>query len=461
MQKFLVKYGLAAHLAILAVAPLFLFAFGLNAVLATVVLWLTAWTAAWVFLSPSVHQNEALHQSRRRVHVRIVRDPLTWVSLLVLVFAGLRALNDGVCMAYDPETLSWWLKPARFAWYPSSVSGVGFLPFVAFLAVAVVILGVRHALGGSARLFFLLSSSFLSGVAALLALVFMSRAMQPKVLLTPQSGWLAADLAFTLLLVGGVMALVSVFERRWLPAVPVLFLAIAGNLVGAFAFGGPLIWLTFAAVLVLLVVYAVVYLQLTQKNNAGYRFLAVVGCGLCAGGVLSFVLISPDVLNERLAFLSDHRLFPTAFLQARAVLSEIALKGWKLHSWIGTGVGALPIVIKFGAADSDWSVISQGLTPFPNGWWQLLVERGIVGVVLMLSPVLLLAVVYVRKFASLLQTRQMLVNPVCWILPLFCLALAFLGLFGPAPFRVEVVIVLSAVCALSISSFPVERKDVR
>ena len=101
MQKAIAKYGLAAHLALVAVAPLFLFPFFGDVVVAKVLLWLALPAACWVLLEPSVRRGEMPHDARRRVFRAIVRDPLFWTFLAVLVVTGLRALNTGVALEYD------------------------------------------------------------------------------------------------------------------------------------------------------------------------------------------------------------------------------------------------------------------------------------------------------------------------------------------------------------------------
>ena len=86
MQKAIAKYGLAAHLAILAVAPLFLFPFFGEDTIAVVLLWLSLPAAVWTFMQPSVRRGEMLHDARDRVSSEVFRDPFFWVMLVVVVF---------------------------------------------------------------------------------------------------------------------------------------------------------------------------------------------------------------------------------------------------------------------------------------------------------------------------------------------------------------------------------------
>ena len=96
MQKFIAKYGLAAHLAILAVAPLLRLPFCGERVVAAVLLWLSLLTGLWMLLGPSVRGGERLHDARHRVAFALLSDPLSWVLLGGIVFSGFRALNTGI-----------------------------------------------------------------------------------------------------------------------------------------------------------------------------------------------------------------------------------------------------------------------------------------------------------------------------------------------------------------------------
>ena len=93
MQKAIAKYGLAAHLALLSVAPLLLFPFCTAPDIATVVLWFSLVGAWWIVLEPSLRGGEMLHDARRRVWRSIARDPLFWVLVVFAALAGIRALK--------------------------------------------------------------------------------------------------------------------------------------------------------------------------------------------------------------------------------------------------------------------------------------------------------------------------------------------------------------------------------
>ena len=217
MQRFLAKYGLAAHLALLAVAPLFLFPFCSAHDVARAVLWLALLAALWFLSSPSTRRGEPLHVARSRVWRATLRDPLFWLSLVLILFSGLRALNGGVRMAYDAEKSVWSLATAAVAEFPGCVEGEGFLPFAATVALAVVVVAVRQALGRSARMVFLLLASAFAGLAAVVALVaaFESHAACAELFACPNAAASYFGCACGVHFLAGTAALVSCFEQKW------------------------------------------------------------------------------------------------------------------------------------------------------------------------------------------------------------------------------------------------------
>ena len=148
LQKFLSKYGLATHLALLAAVPLALTPFLDAARLASVVFWLSGLAALWLLTEPSIRAGEHLSSARRRVRGALVRDPLFWLLLLVVLFALVRACNTGIALRYDSEQAAWLVGEAKLGGGPASVGLTGLLSFATALAVWVVVLGIRHGTAG-------------------------------------------------------------------------------------------------------------------------------------------------------------------------------------------------------------------------------------------------------------------------------------------------------------------------
>ena len=75
----------------MTVAPLFLFPFCGEEVIAKVLLWFSLLGAVWNVMSPSVKGNERPHDARLRFAYEVVRDPLFWAGLVLVAFAGIRS----------------------------------------------------------------------------------------------------------------------------------------------------------------------------------------------------------------------------------------------------------------------------------------------------------------------------------------------------------------------------------
>ena len=136
MQRLISKYALAAHLSILATAPLFLFPFFGDAEVAKVLLWLSLSAFVWMVMEPSRREGERMHDARRRFSREFLKDPLMWFSALWCVIAVARWCNSGVSMAYDAELSAWSLKAPAMMFFPGSAEACGLLPFAACFAGA-------------------------------------------------------------------------------------------------------------------------------------------------------------------------------------------------------------------------------------------------------------------------------------------------------------------------------------
>lgn len=425
-----------------------------------VLLWLSAVVAVWTFLSPSVLKGELPHHARERVVRHALRDPLIWSLLCLVVFAGLFSFNAGVAMMYDPEGQVWRLSSPFISCLPGSTADVGCRPLAVCVALLVTVLSARHALGGSARVAFLLLGSSVSGALALFLLLLSGGTGDQFGVLRLGAVGLAspAGVAFLLHLVCGVIALAAVFERKWMRTIPLFIMAIGGNLVGAFVFAGAFFQIVFAVVLVLTIGYSFAYLHFSGTKNGEYQFLAVTGIMLTAGAALGFLLLPDELVTGGLAGFTERVFLSSEYLKMKSVLSNVALRAWREHLWIGTGIGSIPFVIKFGVADADWAFVPSALSGLPNGWWQGLVESGLIGFVVLVSPVGFLCAAYFRRLACAISGGMLLVQPTAWIAPAFLLAVVALLFFDGTLVGAETVIVLGAACALSVSALPRGKK---
>lgn len=455
MHQFLAKYGLAAHLALLAVAPLFLFPFCAASSVAVTLLWLTLLAAIWCALMPSVRGGERLHDARARVVSESARDPLFWASVALALVAGFRALNGGVRMAYDVEAAVWQLTTAAFPFYPGCTDGAGFLPFAVALALVVLFAAARHALGRSARQAFLLMAAAVAGLASVVFLVaaHLGHAGCARLFAFPGAGVSFAGIAFGLYFLGGVASLYAAFERKWMSATFLAPLSVGGTAVGAFAFAPPATAALFAVAALAVFGLSFVCAMRTLRRQAEFRLLVVFALALAMGGLLAGFLMPEAALSARLDAFAQRAFFPDGFWALRRTLSDLAFRAWKESPWIGTGLGSFGLDIRFQALPEDWAVIPRGQTAVPNGGWLLLAERGLVGAALYLLPFGFLLFTYARRLVAWAR-RVCLPHPAVLLLPLVLMTLGVGAFFDCSILRADVLLAACAELAIAAKAFP-------
>lgn len=400
-----------------------------------------------------------LHDARSRVATAVVMDPVLWVSLAVVVMAGIRWANGGIAMAYDSEAATWYMKDPPLAFFPGSAEGAGRLPFAAAVALAVVLQGCRHALGKSARVFFLVASSFLAGTAAIAAIVLGAAGHAGAKGFT-ECGLACASypgMAFGLHFVGGLAGLAGAFERKWNRYALLFSFAVGGCAAGLYFFAPTFTIVVFAAAGALVFVYSAVYVAFEVGSVDACKCMVAVLIALSVP-VLCAMGMGTDGVNEaRLSFISDGgSVFPQSYRPLGDLLSSIAAKAWKVHPWTGTGIGTFSMDVRFNAAPADWSLLPYGLVTALNGWWYVLAERGIIGVLVFALVGALLLFTFVWRLVASFGLR--FYHPAC-LLGLVALAAAGTdSFFGASFLRPEATVAVAAFLATAASAFPAARK---
>jgi len=408
-------------------------------------------------MEPSRLGDEMLHDARRRVLALLVRDPLFWVLLVVVALAAVRWLNGGVGAAYDAEKGVWFLRGPAFSWFPGSASNAGGQEFAVAVALLVVVMGCRIALGKSARhAFFVLISTFTGVFGLVLAYMHydglaVARSLSVFELCLPMH----LGMVFGLGLLTTTVAMVSAFELVWRKAHLLLLAGLVGNAAGLLVFAP--VWTTaaFLAACVVLFVFAFVYAKLTMGGNAEFKYLVGFGLGLVLAGVVAVGVVSEKPLLEKVESVQEGRFFSAEYLSARDTLSGVSQRVWKTHPWIGTGIGASAQGIRFAATEEDWRSMPPDQAYALNGYWQILVERGIVGAVFAICPLSLLLFSYFRRLVVGVRCR--IPPPAAWeglvaLVPVFVLAAADCSILYPG-----VSVLIAAILAISANSFPKEK----
>ena len=453
MQKFLANYATAAHLALLAVAPLFLFPLCPQDVVATCLLWLSLLVATWVVMSPTCRPGELPHMARERLLHDAVRDPAMWFMLVVVVYAAVRALNGGVAFAYDAELSTWSLKRQAVEILPGCTAGSGYLPFATTVALAVLLLGARHALVASSAVAFFVATTVLAGVSAVVAAIALSYG----------DGTLAAiaacsyespsfiGTAYGIHLLGGVVAMFGCVEQGWHRAEPLAMLGLVGVAAG-FTLFSPIA--TFAVFAIAFIVFAFVSLAVSSRRLAGsgpFRCVLMIIIVAAVPVLMAMFGSNFGPLEQRAADALELKFFPEGFLPSRSILSSIALKSWTGNPWLGSGLGSFHLDIRLFASQDDWLHIAPRQVAAMNGWLQLLAERGVVGALLIALGTAFLAWTFFARAARFFRSTKW--NSLCFVGLFSAAALVALTFVDCSFLRSDVLLAAAAALSLADCAF--------
>ena len=460
MQKLIPKYGVAAHLAFLAVSPLFLFPYCGEGWIASVVICLSVLAAVWMVMEPSRRSGELLFEARERVVRSLVADPLFWVFVVILLLSGIRWANGGVGMGYDAELRKWSLRGPTCSFMPGTVEGCGAYPFAGTLGAFVLAMSFRHALGKAARMSFLFVSSFLAAIAAITACVMahlgVSGAVQAASAQTVIGSF--AGTAFALYFLGGLTALAGMFEIGWNKMLLLFSIAIGGTFAGAAIFLPPQLSALYMIAGIVAILVMLVYVGITHSAADSLKCaVAILIASLIP--ILLILALDPGVsaFEHFCAMVNADTLFAESFVRAREVFSRIAFKEWTIHPWLGSGVGSFPLGIRFNATESDWVLIDVAQKLPTSGWWALLAERGIVGALMVALPLGFMVYSFFRRLVGAFSGGSMFV-PGCFLGVIAVATLAVQSFIDPSFLAPEAVMAVAAFIAMSAASFPLVKK---
>ena len=448
MDKLISKYGLAAHLALVAVAPLVLKPIA--------VLWLLALAAVWFIVEPSRLGKETLHQARPRMMRTIVRDPVFWVLIFLLIVASIRAFNTGIMLDYNGELEKWVLTSPQFQYAPGSVEGEGLPHFTCVLLCLVLVTAARHALGKQARLSLALFASSFSGLIALVTVIFFRDEMVNRAMLCATDTPVYFGTIYGIYLAISVISLVSAVENQWPFLLPLVFCGICGNAVGLVMFAPPVIIALYVGIIFILLVYSFVYLRLKVGRLSDFKALVGIGLALTLAGIVVMAVMSSDLLASRIAPFQTGEFFSVEYLGLREKVSEFCMRVWTLHPWLGTGLGSFDSALQFYATEADWKVLPPLLSGPTAGYWLIMVERGIVGVFALAVPLVLLLIYTIMNLVR--GIRLAIPHPLACLGLLLFVAIGVDLTFACTVLKPETLVVFALFITLSANTFPKENK---
>lgn len=472
MQTFISKYGLAAHLALLAVTPLLLNPFCGGRSLSITLLWMALIGAIWIVMEPSRRADERLHEARIRVRGAVIRDPVFWLFTVLICFAAVRCFNGDIVRIYDTREARWMLNDPLATLFPRAAEGTGLQAFSLAVAMTVVVSGCRQALGKSARAAF---AATVALAVALLSLVLVHACRQGHAETLALAGQIAGAWpedglpvhsplfvssmgdAFGISLLASIAATAGIFECRWNKFLLLFSFAVGGTFTGLFYFSTPATFFLYAVLAVLAIVACCFYLALTQRLSVLLKFLVAI---LIAGAVPALVIIAwaPKEMTEfRVRLLQGLAnfpggLFPADFWARRSALSAHAKAFWDESHWLGQGIGSYPLNLWLAGA-AKTGLAADGTL---NAWWLLLAERGIIGALSMLLPLAFMTASLVFRIIGALGRHVFLPLPVLGVAAVLSLLIS--SCFGCSVWRMDVLLIAGAFYAVAASSFPVSRK---
>ena len=453
MYKVISRYALAAHLALLVVAPLFMFPFFGARETSLVVLWLSFLCALWLLLEPSRRYGELLHYARRRTYESIKSDPLFWAFCLLFVFAAVRCMNGVVSLGYDFVAEVWNVSSTGIEWLPSCVKGEALPIFSVLSAVTVAVMAARHALGASARAMLVFLTSLFAGIAfisAFCAYRFGFVSGDVASLLKYESASFVGT-SFGIFFLAGVVSFSGMLKYGWNKCLLVFSFATGASFAGLLFFAPLSVFLFYsiAGLFALLATFIFVMVSfgvvLALKIFVGFILSALVPVAFVAFAPLNDLSAIKEFLAGNFSF------FPENYFPLRASLSEISMAEWSRSMWLGGGIGVFPLIVQLGEMESNWVAYSF------NGWLQLLVERGIIGAVLFFIPACFMVfTLFSRIFSASLRKAFW---PIAVLGLLIAMLFAVQGFFDSSVFRCEVIVSTCVFFAMAASSFP-KRKSV-
>lgn len=380
--RIITRYGLAAHLALLASLPFVLFPFLSETTLSEVIFWLSGLAFLWLLTEPSMRAGEHLSTARRRVLGSLVRDIAFWFFLCVLVVAFIRYVNSDVNAVYSLDEGKWNICEPSYPSLPASTSvstkwcpfpTKGLLSLAVLTGVSVVVLGIRHGIGLTGRISFGLISSFIMGIGGL-AMVVCACLQIPSFMCAAKADFLGGPFwrpfwgpGFGVWLICALAFGVQAEARKWGGARIPFCLAVAGNASGLLFFSPPPVSSVFLVVAILAAIFCLAYLGRAGTMGASARGFVFMLLGFSAPFFFLFALVPEEIEldnDESMigsamesvkepaqnvyavkagGFLAIDKDQADIYAELSPKLSEIAKGIWKKHLWYGAGTGTFPL----------------------------------------------------------------------------------------------------------------------
>lgn len=227
---------------------------------------------------------------------------------------------------------------------------------------------------------------------------------------------------------------------------------------GLFYFAPVPVTAAFAAAALVVVLASFVYVWMTMTPPDVLKCFAGVVVAAAVGVAIALAAAPQEVTDARLDAVAGG-FFPEGFAALRGRLSEIASSIWRDRVWLGAGAGSMPLEIRYCATAADWA--SWGVaapSAVPNGWWQIVAERGILGALALGVPFAVMFVTFVLRIVR--ADRRAAFLPLAFGGVAVVAAAAAETFVDSSILRPEALTAAGAYFALAGSAFPQAKKTV-
>lgn len=390
MQKVFTKYWLAIQVGVLVGVSCFLGGGGEH-VWSLSLFWLSVMCVETALVLPFVRRGETLADARLRVVRAVAKDPLTYLGLAVLLFAGAQWLNSGCRLEYLTDADVWQFSAPAASWAPFSVEPEGALARLSvFVGVVVACLCVRHAVSLSGKRALMQVCVVLSGCAAYGMVVnggCRTGAPAEGPVGAQAFAW-GSFFAFWMIVGMGVFADALARRQR---GVELLFgVGFLGNLCGMIFFTTAFWTAIYSAWVVVMFFYWMAYLRTRVQRQVQVKlFLLSLLVLVVVSAAVAYVFPGNPVFTK-LAGLSDFTRCWQSLSETKSVRSSAALSVWQSHPWVGVGADGFRHFSAAVIGDQDWRFIKVDQACVYNDSIQLLCEYGLLGAGLLFFSVVFL-----------------------------------------------------------------------
>lgn len=380
VRVLLTKYWVLAHL--LVIASTLCFAPVLSAGAG---LWASVSLLLMMLCLPPILKGESFWLARSRVANVLRGDPLFWCLLLVTFYVGTPLFNGPRDLIYSVELRRWIFTDPLFKFFPASIKlGEGVPFFCGIVGGLTAAVAVRVALPRRHRLYTLIGLACLGGILAMGSVAFSLITG-----LAPTFDWLggtyaASTLWILLFSVSLGIAGEAFMEGRIREMAVALGVAFA-NQFGLFAFASALP-LVLGIVITIVYLFFAVFAVRAAGRYPRVLWRSVLLLPMCFGAGLGLALapegcgmayLNTELWAERLA----------AFSSQWGLRADLAFKVFGTNPMLGTGPDGFEHMARFFLKGSqNWALWRSGGTGLPCDLFVLLVERGMMGSLLLILP---------------------------------------------------------------------------